>query len=57
MNSAVDREGPGSRMPRGLKWAAGVTVVLLLASALLLLTARGEAMLLDLATAVQMICF
>ncbi len=45
-------------MPRGLKWVAATTVVALLAGALLLLTARGEAILIDLyAAAAQMLCF
>lgn len=58
MTSAADREDRDNRMPRGLKWAAAAAVIVMSAGALLLLTARGEAMLIDLyAAAQQMLCF
>ena len=56
---ADEHEASAAReMPRGLKWATAVAVVLLMSSGLLLLTVRGEAILIDLyAAAAQMLCF
>jgi hypothetical protein len=59
MSTATERREPDGRdMPRTLRWAGAVAVAMLAAGAVLLLTVRGEAMLIDLyATAQQMLCF